>query len=53
MLFFRDYLKSHEQARKQYEEIKSTYVKKTATCIKQYTEFKEAFVKSIFKMSHH
>lgn len=48
LLFFRDYLNSHEEARKQYLEIKLAYLKNSSTDVTAYTDFKEAFVKEIF-----
>lgn len=47
--FFRDYLNSNEQARKEYLEIKLEYLKKSSTGINEYTDYKEEFVKNIFK----
>lgn len=49
MLFFRDYLNAHEEARKQYEEIKLDYVKNSSAGINEYTENKVEFVNSIFE----
>lgn len=48
LLFFRDYLNSHEEARKQYVEIKLAYLKNSSTGINEYTNFKEDFVQEIF-----
>lgn len=48
LIFFRDYLNSHEDARKQYLEIKLEYLKKSLTGVSEYTDFKEKFVKEIF-----
>jgi len=48
LIFFRDYLNSSEDARKQYIDIKREYVKKSSTGINEYTHYKENFVKNIF-----
>ncbi|KIL43265.1 GrpB family protein [Jeotgalibacillus campisalis] len=47
LIFFRDYLNSNEQARKEYAEIKCAYLENRSTGINEYTEYKEAFVKKI------
>ncbi len=48
LIFFRDYLNSNEKARKEYLDIKTTYLKNTSSGIKEYTDFKEDFVKYIY-----
>ncbi|MEB7783060.1 GrpB family protein [Mammaliicoccus sciuri] len=48
LTFFRDYLNSNEAARKEYLDIKTSYLKNTTSGIKDYTDFKEKFVKSIY-----
>ena len=48
LLFFRDYLSSNEQVRKEYINLKLDYLKKYSTGIKEYTNHKEKFVKNIF-----
>lgn len=50
LIFFRDYLISNEDARKEYLEIKMDYLKKSSSGINEYTIHKEAFVKSIFNL---
>jgi len=47
LIFFRNYLNSNEDAKKQYLEIKLEYLKKSSTGVNEYTDFKEAFVKEI------
>lgn len=47
--FFRDYLNTNENARKEYINIKLDYLKRHSTGINKYTEHKENFVKSILK----
>ncbi|WP_438314855.1 GrpB family protein [Sporosarcina sp. FA9] len=47
LIFFRDYLNSNEDARKQYLEIKLEYLKRSSTGVNEYTDFKEEFVKEI------
>jgi GrpB-like predicted nucleotidyltransferase (UPF0157 family) len=49
LIFFRDYLNSNEEARKEYLEIKLEYLKKSTTGVNEYTDYKEEFVKNIFK----
>lgn len=49
LIFFRDYLNTNENARKEYINIKLDYLKRHSTGINEYTEHKENFVKSIFK----
>lgn len=48
LLFFRDYLIAHEEAREKYTDLKLDYLEKSSTGINEYTNHKEAFVKSIF-----
>lgn len=48
LIFFRDYLNSNEEARKEYLDIKTSYLKNTSSGIKEYTGFKEDFVKNIY-----
>lgn len=48
MLFFRDYLNENEDARKQYEELKTSFFKTDLSGINDYTHYKEQFVQSIF-----
>lgn len=48
LIFFRDYLNSNEEARKEYLDIKTSYLKNTSSGIKEYTDFKEDFVKFIY-----
>lgn len=52
LIFFRDYLNSNEEARKEYLDIKTSYLKDTSSGIKDYTDFKEEFVKSIYNKSN-
>ncbi|MGE6488561.1 GrpB family protein [Paenisporosarcina sp. NPDC076898] len=48
LIFFRDYLNSHETIRKEYEQLKLDYVKKSDKGILAYTDHKEEFVKGIY-----
>ena len=47
LLFFRDYLNEHPDARNKYEEIKLNYVKEKNEGIVDYTDSKESFLKDI------
>lgn len=47
LLFFRDYLRAHKEARDAYTELKLAFTQQAATGINEYTDHKEAFVKSI------
>ncbi|HLQ71409.1 MAG TPA: GrpB family protein [Bacillota bacterium] len=47
LIFFRDYLNRHEEARKAYSLIKESFVKNASSGINTYTDYKESFVKSI------
>lgn len=48
LIFFRDYLNSHEVARKEYERIKLNFVSSNRDGIEEYTNIKESFVKDIY-----
>lgn len=48
LIFFRDYLNIHEDARKEYLDIKQNFLKHSCTGIKEYTDSKEAFVREIY-----
>ncbi len=48
LIFFRDYLNSNEEERKEYLDIKTSYLKNTSSGIKEYTDFKEDFVKKVY-----
>ncbi|GKV70119.1 hypothetical protein NCCP2716_26170 [Sporosarcina sp. NCCP-2716] len=48
LLFFRDHLNAHEDARQQYLQVKLDYLRTSTTGITEYTNFKEAFVREIF-----
>lgn len=50
LIFFRDYLNSHEATRKEYEQLKLEYVKESNSGILEYTNHKEEFVKRICAM---
>ncbi|WP_316569499.1 GrpB family protein [Neobacillus sp. YIM B06451] len=52
LIFFRDYLNSNEEAKREYEELKLEYTRQTSQGINEYTDHKEAFVKKIFAMSN-
>jgi len=47
LIFFRDYLNGHEEARKAYSLIKESFVKNASSGINAYTDYKESFVKNI------
>lgn len=47
LIFFRDYLNRHEEARAEYASIKQTFVNYASSGIEAYTDYKEAFVKGI------
>ncbi|EXJ23386.1 Uncharacterized protein family UPF0157 [Alkalibacterium sp. AK22] len=47
LIYFRDYLNAHPAARKEYENIKTTFVEDSSEGIAEYTDSKEAFVKQI------
>lgn len=49
LLFFRDYLNEHKEAKERYQTIKHEYLKKTSTGIAEYTDSKELFVKEIIE----
>lgn len=49
LIFFRDYLNTHDEARQQYLAIKLDYLKTSSSGIQEYTEFKDAFVKEVFE----
>ncbi|WP_217587191.1 GrpB family protein [Lentibacillus saliphilus] len=48
LIFFRDYLNDHEDAREEYAALKRTYASQSSYGIIQYTNQKEPFVKRIF-----
>jgi len=48
LIFFRDYLNSNADAKKQYLDIKLDYLKRSSVGVNDYTDFKEEFVKKIF-----
>jgi GrpB-like predicted nucleotidyltransferase (UPF0157 family)/RimJ/RimL family protein N-acetyltransferase len=50
LVFFRDCLNSNSSLRKQYEEIKSSFVANQQTGINDYTDLKEGFVKKVCGM---
>lgn len=47
LIFFRDYLKRNEEARKQYLNLKEEFLKNNSEGILAYTDFKETFIKRI------
>lgn len=47
LIFFRDYMNSNELARKEYEEIKKSFVRHKQEGINEYTAKKESFVNKI------
>lgn len=47
LLFFRDYLIAHKEARDAYAELKLAFTKRSSSGINEYTDHKEAFVKHI------
>ncbi|ATP42127.1 dephospho-CoA kinase [Solibacillus sp. R5-41] len=49
LIFFRDYLKRNEEAKKQYEHLKESFFQTDLSGINSYTDYKEQFVKSIFE----
>jgi len=48
MLFFRDYLNAHEDAKQQYQALKSNFFSTDLAGINAYTKYKEQFIQSIF-----
>lgn len=48
LIFFRDYLNTHEDVRKGYLDIKQNFLKHSSTGIKEYTDSKEVFVREIY-----
>lgn len=48
LIFFRDYLNLHEDAREKYKQLKLAYVQTRDCGIEEYTNLKEDFVKSIY-----
>lgn len=48
LIFFRDYLNLHSDARENYQQIKLAFVQTNDSGIEEYTTFKEEFVKSIY-----
>ena len=48
LIFFRDYLNTHEDARKEYLDIKQDFLQQSSSGIKEYTDSKEAFVREIY-----
>lgn len=49
MLFFRDYLNAHEDAKQQYQALKSNFFSTDLAGINAYTKYKEQFIQSIFE----
>ncbi len=49
LIFFRDYLNTHESARKDYLEIKEKYLSMSSRGINEYTDYKESFVHEILE----
>lgn len=47
LIFFRDYLNSNEDVRKQYLDVKKEYLKSSSIGINEYTDYKEEFVKKV------
>ncbi|WP_059174074.1 GrpB family protein [Bacillus sp. FJAT-27445] len=50
LIFFRDYLNSNENAKKEYEDLKLNYIRQSSKGINEYTDHKEAFVKKVFSL---
>jgi len=48
LIFFRDYLNLHQDAREEYKQIKLAFVRTKDNGIEEYTSLKEDFVKSIY-----
>ena len=48
LLFFRDFLRSNEDAQTQYEQLKESFFQTGLSGINSYTDYKEKFVQSIF-----
>lgn len=48
LIFFRDYLNTHDDVRKEYLDIKQDFLKHSSTGIKEYTDSKETFVREIY-----
>lgn len=48
LIFFRDYLNLHQDAREDYQQIKLSFVQTRDRGIEEYTNLKEKFVKSIY-----
>lgn len=47
LVFFRDYLRMNEDAKKQYEQLKESFFQTDFSGINSYTDYKEQFVQSI------
>lgn len=50
LIFFRDYLNSNENAKREYEKLKLDFTRQSTQGVNEYTEHKEAFVKKIFEL---
>ncbi|WP_411342420.1 GrpB family protein [Paenibacillus sp. WLX1005] len=50
MLFFRDYMNAHEEARQQYAQLKMDFTTRQQHGIAEYTEYKEQFIQHIFSL---
>ncbi|MEG0384579.1 MAG: GrpB family protein [Solibacillus sp.] len=49
LLFFRDFLRSNEEAKKQYEQLKESFFQTNLNGINSYTNYKEQYVQSIIE----
>ncbi|MCT6816638.1 MAG: GrpB family protein [Lysinibacillus fusiformis] len=49
MLFFRDYLKTNQDIKEQYENLKVSFFNTSLRGINSYTDYKEQFVQSVFE----
>ena len=47
LIFFRDYLNTHQAAREEYQQLKMQFTKQNKSGIDDYTNYKERFVKEI------
>lgn len=49
LIYFRDYLNTHREAREKYEAIKMAFVNEKSEGIAEYTDLKEGFVKQVLE----
>jgi GrpB-like predicted nucleotidyltransferase (UPF0157 family) len=49
LIYFRDYLSTHSEAKEEYEAIKTAFVNEKSEGIPEYTDLKEGFVKQVLE----